>query len=173
MNISQGNKTVHEYEIYFTNLSRYAPQMFTLSEAKARHFELGLHPHIWDRVGVFKFPTYAEVVNKALMVEKIQDDKTKRLSSKKGGSNFEEKSKGATQPKRQRAQLPQKPRTLPSSKLTDVEVIHRCKFYGACNHTSINCPPGQSVCFYYKKSRYIKSECPKDPSNHPKLRLLL
>lgn len=121
MHISKGNRTVHEYELYFTNPSHFAPQIFTSNEkTKAKHFERGLCSHIRDGVVVFQLPTYKEVVNKALMVEKILNDKAKRLSSKKSGNNSDDRSKGATPPKRLRAQSPQRPRTPQSSRLTDV-----------------------------------------------------
>lgn len=47
-------------------------------EQKAKHFESGLRPLIREWVAIFGLLTYAEVVNKALIVEIVIEEHNKR-----------------------------------------------------------------------------------------------
>ncbi|XP_028124943.1 uncharacterized protein LOC114321905 [Camellia sinensis] len=68
-NLTQGNKTVVEYDRAFTELARYAPHMVDDDYRKARKFESGLRGPIQDRVNMLNMPTYAGVLDKAILAE--------------------------------------------------------------------------------------------------------
>ncbi|XP_028073717.1 uncharacterized protein LOC114276136 [Camellia sinensis] len=68
-NLTQGNKTVAEYDRAFTELARYAPHMVDDEYRKARKFEGGLRGPIQDRVNMLNMPTYAGVLDKAILAE--------------------------------------------------------------------------------------------------------
>ncbi|XP_028096545.1 uncharacterized protein LOC114296450 isoform X1 [Camellia sinensis] len=68
-NLMQGNKTVAEYDRAFTELARYAPHMVDDEYRKARKFESGLRGPIQDRVNMLNMPTYAGVLDKAILAE--------------------------------------------------------------------------------------------------------
>ena len=65
--LTQGNRTVAEYDRAFTELARYAPHMVSDEYRKARKFESGLRGPIQDRVNMLNMPTYAEVLDKAIL----------------------------------------------------------------------------------------------------------
>ena len=90
------------YEIKFTELVRYAPYMVDTKEKKARKFEEGLKGNIKNRLELLQLPTYAEVVNRALLTERsieeyYQDKDNKRkggvVSKGPGGSNANQSKK--------------------------------------------------------------------------------
>ena len=67
--LTQGSKTVAEYDRAFTELARYAPHMVDNEYRKARKFESGLRGPIQDRVNLLNMPTYAGVLDKAILAE--------------------------------------------------------------------------------------------------------
>ena len=67
--LTQGNRTVAEYDRAFTELVRYAPHMVNDEYMKARKFESGLRGPIQDRVNMLNMPTYAGVLDKAILAE--------------------------------------------------------------------------------------------------------
>ncbi|XP_028093420.1 uncharacterized protein LOC114293537 [Camellia sinensis] len=67
--LTQGNKAVAEYDHAFTKLTRYAPYMVNNEYRKARKFESGLRDPIQDRVNMLNMPTYAGVLDKAILAE--------------------------------------------------------------------------------------------------------
>ena len=58
-----------EYEADFTNLAVYAPYLVANDEMKERKFEEGLKYEIRKIVRPFQLPTYAEVLDRAILVE--------------------------------------------------------------------------------------------------------
>ena len=58
-----------EYERAFTELVRYVPHMVDDEYRKAKKFESGLRGPIQDRVNMLNMPTYAEVLDKAILAE--------------------------------------------------------------------------------------------------------
>ncbi|XP_028111212.1 uncharacterized protein LOC114309624 [Camellia sinensis] len=67
--LTQGSKTVAEYDRAFTELARYAPRMVDNEYMKARKFESGLRGPIQDQVNLLDMPTYAGVLDKGLLAE--------------------------------------------------------------------------------------------------------
>ncbi|XP_028079864.1 uncharacterized protein LOC114281569 [Camellia sinensis] len=67
--LTQGSKTVAEYDRAFTELARYAPHMVGNEYMKARKFESGLRGPIQDQVNLLNVPTYAGVLDKAILAE--------------------------------------------------------------------------------------------------------
>ncbi|XP_028092041.1 uncharacterized protein LOC114292318 [Camellia sinensis] len=67
--LTQGSKTVAEYDRAFTELARYAPHMVDNEYRKARKFESGLRGPIQDRVNLLNMLTYAGVLDKSILAE--------------------------------------------------------------------------------------------------------
>ena len=67
--LKQGDMSVEEYNIKFTELSQYATHMVATPDLKARKFEDGLHEDIQLAVKIQKLPTQDEVFDRALMAE--------------------------------------------------------------------------------------------------------
>ena len=65
--------TVTKYEASFTNLVEYAPHLVATNEIRAWRFEEGLRYEIKRVTRPLVLPTYAEVLDRAIIVEQ---DKT-------------------------------------------------------------------------------------------------
>ena len=63
-----------EYDHYFTKLAHFSPHNVFNEYQGVRHFERGLRPSIRKSVVVLILPTYAKVLNRALMVEKLDNE---------------------------------------------------------------------------------------------------
>ncbi|XP_059670978.1 uncharacterized protein LOC132316520 [Cornus florida] len=70
MELEQSNTmTVSDYEIKFTELSRFAPHIVANKEHKIRKFEWGLISHVKRLVVGYRCDTYAKVVECAMAIE--------------------------------------------------------------------------------------------------------
>ena len=103
LSIHQGNRTVMEYDHHFTELAQFSPHIAFNESQRARHFERGLRSSIRKSVVVMILPTYAEVLNRALVVEKLDNELQQAKDRKRpfsatpftyGGSHFGPSKKG-------------------------------------------------------------------------------
>ena len=68
--LKQGsNMSVADYEAEFTNLAEYAPHLLITEDMKARKFEEGLKFKIRKVIRPLQMPTYADVLDRAIIVE--------------------------------------------------------------------------------------------------------
>ena len=67
--LKQGRMSVVEYEVQFTALSRFTPELVCAEDAKCRWFERDLDLPIWSRVSAFEITRYVELVNKSKIME--------------------------------------------------------------------------------------------------------
>ncbi|RVW21225.1 hypothetical protein CK203_114569 [Vitis vinifera] len=72
--LEQGNMTVAQYEAKFTELSRFSPQLIATEEEKALKFQDGLKPYLKNKISILKLGVYSEVVDRALIVEKDNEE---------------------------------------------------------------------------------------------------
>ena len=66
--------TVAQYAVKFEELFRYAPTLIVEEGVQARKFENRHRDRIQQLVTAFELPTYKEVVNKVLMIERGLND---------------------------------------------------------------------------------------------------
>ncbi|XP_058185656.1 uncharacterized protein LOC131302879 [Rhododendron vialii] len=78
--------TVAQYEAEFTTLAHYAPHLIPDENMKARRFEGGLNPDLRKLIKSLKLPTYAEVLDRSLMLED-ESTKTDHMSEPKKRKN--------------------------------------------------------------------------------------
>lgn len=69
LGLVQGNSTVMEYEARFTALSRFALEIISTENLKARRFERGLNPDIRKGVVGHRYKKYSKVFECALALE--------------------------------------------------------------------------------------------------------
>ncbi|GFS30298.1 hypothetical protein Acr_00g0011230 [Actinidia rufa] len=67
--LKQTGKPIAEYEAAFTNLAEYAPHLVATDEMRARRFEDGLRYEIKRVIRPLVLPTYADVLDRAIIVE--------------------------------------------------------------------------------------------------------
>ncbi|XP_074346902.1 uncharacterized protein LOC141685712 [Apium graveolens] len=104
--LKQENMTVGEYEKKFTELSRFVGEYVDSEEKRAKRFQQGLKPWLRSHVVAFELTTYAEVVQKAMVIEgeseqnqKEKGNKKRRIEMGEEGSSY----KGQNQRTNQRA----------------------------------------------------------------------
>ncbi|KAG8379341.1 hypothetical protein BUALT_Bualt07G0078300 [Buddleja alternifolia] len=92
LELVQGNNTVGEYEAKFTELSRFAPQVISSENLKARKFERGLRYELRKQVTILRLPTFTEVLDRAFIAEKETEEGRKfreqRKRSASGGDQW-------------------------------------------------------------------------------------
>ncbi|KAL8147548.1 hypothetical protein AgCh_005033 [Apium graveolens] len=81
--LKQENMTVGEYEKKFMELSRFVGKYVDSEEKRAKRFQPGLKPWIRSRVAAFELTTYAEVVQKAMVIEGKSEQSQKEKNNKK------------------------------------------------------------------------------------------
>ncbi|XP_058111993.1 uncharacterized protein LOC131255313 [Magnolia sinica] len=70
LRLEQGSLTVAQYEARFDELSRYVPKALEDAEYKLQKFKEGLRQGIQSRLCAWDFEDFAELVDKAMRVEK-------------------------------------------------------------------------------------------------------
>ncbi|XP_039117946.1 uncharacterized protein LOC120253765 [Dioscorea cayenensis subsp. rotundata] len=92
--LTQGNRSVDEYEVEFDRLSKYASKLVEDDQSRANRFEEGLHPHIRRGLALLHLSTYAEVVGCAKSLDSVWKDtqEQKKSFQKKRGRNFDNQS---------------------------------------------------------------------------------
>ncbi|XP_074355924.1 uncharacterized protein LOC141695587 [Apium graveolens] len=95
--LKQEGMTVGEYEKKFTELARFVGDYVDTDEKRAKSFQQGLKPWLQSRVAAFELATYAEVVQKTMVIEGESDQNSKEKESKKRkfGSSGEGSVKGS------------------------------------------------------------------------------
>uniref|UniRef100_A0A6I9QQD8 Uncharacterized protein LOC105037801 n=1 Tax=Elaeis guineensis var. tenera TaxID=51953 RepID=A0A6I9QQD8_ELAGV len=95
--------TFAQYAAKFEELSRYAPALIAEENIRVRKFENRLRDRILQLVTVFELPTYKEVVNKCLIIEKGLNDaqvaREKSLKKRNRAIDFQGQSSRAFKPK--------------------------------------------------------------------------
>ncbi|GFY97794.1 hypothetical protein Acr_12g0003350 [Actinidia rufa] len=81
--LKQTGKPIAEYEAAFTNLAEYAPHLVATDGMRARRFEDGLRYEIKRVIRPLVLPTYADVLDRAIIVEQDEIEKRKYFDSKK------------------------------------------------------------------------------------------
>ena len=74
IHLEQGDLTIAQYEAKFTKPSCFAPQLIATEEEKTLKFQDGLKPYIKNKISILKLSVYSEVVDRALIVEKDNEE---------------------------------------------------------------------------------------------------
>ncbi|KAL8098463.1 hypothetical protein AgCh_031283 [Apium graveolens] len=69
LDLRQEDMSVAEYEVKFSELSRFVPEYVNTEAKKAKRFQHGLKPWIRCQVALLKIKNYASLVQKAMIVE--------------------------------------------------------------------------------------------------------
>ena len=88
LSLKQGNLTLVEYERKFDELFRYAPHLVDTKERKARRFEKGLRPELYNAIALLQLPTYSEILQRVQLIAK---DPTPEVVSHVGQGSFSTK----------------------------------------------------------------------------------
>ncbi|XP_043687568.1 uncharacterized protein LOC122638783 [Telopea speciosissima] len=83
MSLIQGSKSVLEYQQAFEEYFYFAPTHLKVEEVKARRFERGLRANLSTYVVLHKYPTYAEVVQVAKLIEDQQREDYRAIQAGK------------------------------------------------------------------------------------------
>ncbi|WOG86435.1 hypothetical protein DCAR_0205639 [Daucus carota subsp. sativus] len=83
LNLKQGNMTVAEYEVKFTQLSRYASSMVATERDKCRRFEEGLKYEIRSKITIGELRCYTDLRAAAIRAERLIKEKPAFFSKSK------------------------------------------------------------------------------------------
>ena len=72
--LEQRDLTLAQYEAKFTELSHFSLQLIATEEEKALKFQDGLNPYLKNKISILKLGVYLEVVDKALIAEKDNEE---------------------------------------------------------------------------------------------------
>ncbi|GFZ19448.1 hypothetical protein Acr_28g0001530 [Actinidia rufa] len=147
--LKQTGKTIADYEAAFTNLAEYAPHLVATDEMRARRFEDGLRYEIKRVIRPLVLPTYADVLDRAIIVEQDEIEKKKYFDNKKRqnfnneGPSGQKRQKPESNWRNQRGQIP------------------KCPTCGK-NHSG-ECwrKRPDVICFYCNEVGHIRRNCPK------------
>ncbi|GFY82625.1 hypothetical protein Acr_02g0008650 [Actinidia rufa] len=147
--LKQTGKPIVEYEAAFTNLAEYAPHLVATDEMRVRRFEDGLRYEIKRVIRPLVLPTYADVLDRAIIVEQDEMEKRKYFDSKKRqnfnneGPSGQKRQKPESNWRNQRGQIP------------------KCPTCGK-NHSG-ECwrKRPDVICFYCNEVGHIRRNCPK------------
>ncbi|XP_071928130.1 uncharacterized protein [Coffea arabica] len=78
----QGAMSVAEYEVQFTKLSRFAPELIATEQRRVRRFVQGLNVELQESLAAIRIDTFAEAVERAQRVE-VARAQVKSFQSKK------------------------------------------------------------------------------------------
>ena len=94
--LQQGTLTVAQYEIRFNQLSRYAPQLLAIEQAKCSKFEEWLRMEIREALNFRDLYRFADLREDAIRIEWIREEKaaTKQGSWDAGSTKPSNKRKG-------------------------------------------------------------------------------
>ncbi|KAF7134627.1 hypothetical protein RHSIM_Rhsim08G0114800 [Rhododendron simsii] len=152
-----GFMTIAAYEAEFTNLAEYAPHIVADENKKARKFEDGLKYEIGKVVRPMRLPTYADVVDRALLVEQeIEESRRFTENRKRQNSGIGNKNGGGA------SKRPYTGSTNNGRQGGDRrERVPRCQtcgkeHFGTCRSTI--------TCYGCGRQGHYKSECPNLPS---------
>ncbi|KAJ4971652.1 hypothetical protein NE237_004751 [Protea cynaroides] len=143
LHFTQGYLTLQEYVQKFDKLSQFAPPA-TTDESKVRQFEEGLREDIRGSVSMPQLPTYAAVLEKAMILD--------ACSSR--GSRTGDKTLGKRIMDRRDFNEPQKFQRDLRERL----LFPTCPTYGKL-HRGV-CRAGLGVCFRCGKEGHMVRECP-------------
>ncbi|KAF7134853.1 hypothetical protein RHSIM_Rhsim08G0139100 [Rhododendron simsii] len=157
----RGNMTVTEYDAQFTTLAHYAEHLIPNDSMKARRFEDGLQPDLGRAVKLLKLETYAEVLDRALMLE-AEEENNKRIRElkKRRYANSNPRVNNGP-PKRQNVGNPNRGN---QNQYQNRGVLRpNCPTCGA-NHPGV-CLKGTGVCYSCGEAVHTRKNCPKLQTN--------
>ena len=71
--------SVTKYEAKFTELAKFVPRLVDGEQERVNKFEMGLRTEIRKQVVPYELTTYADVVNKALIIEReVNEERMER-----------------------------------------------------------------------------------------------
>ncbi|GFY89249.1 hypothetical protein Acr_06g0011890 [Actinidia rufa] len=151
----EARTTIADYEGSFTNLAKYAPYLVATDKMRARRFEDGLRHEIKRVIRPLVLPTYAEVLDRAIIVEQDEIERKKYFDSKRR-QNFG--SKGTSGQKKQKPKS--KSRNFRSNLKGQVQVCQKSGRYhwGVCWKDMIEVR-NEIRCFHCNEVGHIKRNC--------------
>ncbi|XP_035547394.1 uncharacterized protein LOC118348922 [Juglans regia] len=149
-NLKQGAMTVRQYASKFVELSRFAPHLVLTESLKAEKFERGLNPRIMDSLLALKIRKFADLEDRAVILEENLHVRTGEFNQKKRQFLAFEQSKG------KRPMYSQTPKPLQMVKASQHSIVTPCHACHTCGKPHAGkCLMGTNTCFKCGKADHI------------------
>ncbi|CAA0835697.1 Uncharacterized mitochondrial protein AtMg00860, partial [Striga hermonthica] len=165
MNLSQGNRTVTEYEREFSRLSAFARHLVDTEEKKATRFLYGLKRELLMLIAGHGYLTYAETIERAQRLEMCQQMGSQSLSvrpadiaqpsNNAGKRKWNDDRKGKGKKNRKDNRPPQATQPI-QQVLADRPPCATC----GRGHRG-ECLAGKNICYRCKRPGHMAQYCPE------------
>ncbi|KAL8102858.1 hypothetical protein AgCh_027400 [Apium graveolens] len=96
LDLRQEDMSVAEYEVKFSELSRFGPEYVNTEAKKAKRFQQGLKPWIRSQVALLEIKNYATLVQKAMIVEGEHEAERRENEGRKRKFESSEQDQGSS-----------------------------------------------------------------------------
>ena len=143
-----------QYEAKFIELTLFAPQLIATEEKKALKFQDGLKPYLKNKISILKLSVYSEVVDKALIAEKDNEEfhqyreQQRKMNRNDGAHGNQAQKRSAPNRNQNKGKAAQ-----------NLDGI--CPTYGK-KHGGRSCYRETRACFSCRKQGHMVRDCPEN-----------
>ncbi|XP_028547385.1 uncharacterized protein LOC114578401, partial [Dendrobium catenatum] len=159
INLKQGAKTVIQYEVEFTALSRYAPQLISTSKEKCYRFLKGLRDSLRQPLIPLRIKDLAELVESARLLENDIEMMKHKWETKDRKRQFDYRG-GSSKKQKFNQNQPQQSMRLP--------ILPVCTTCGK-SHPG-RCLMNSGKCYLCGEPGHIKRNCPRNGQRGTEIR---
>ena len=155
--LKQGDQTVIQYARQFHKLSHFAKSLVSIEKDSVERFLHGLRLTIQKDLVLFEPKNHAEALDKALRLERFQDQMGKERKLKEKKRSYDQEKVQKQNKRHKLTKLDQNPQ--PQQKV-------KCSRCGR-NHHIKDCFLMKGICFQCKKPGHVVANCPEKKDTCP------
>ncbi|KAL3741598.1 hypothetical protein ACJRO7_017116 [Eucalyptus globulus] len=163
--LRQGTMSVDQYEVKFTELSQYAPELVQRPSDRARRFRDGFRPEVRSLLVPLDLKEYNDLYRRAQLIEKDQNERAaasgSRLNLNRGDNQFGRRPMPG-------GRYPVPPNRKGGVGKSSSSYHEACRSCGR-RHGSAPCPLRTGACYECGQQGHRARDCPRRISRPPQL----